>query len=169
MWDIDRNTKLVTCIVMANRMFMGYRLGNNAVRGSFELANFVETGTHVMGDETRCFWAAPTPCGEDLRAFIEEDTVYKLIWGAMEEYQEDYTFGACRVTLTSFRLWARRMAELLGFTKVAAEIEAMEKKMYEEKLKGQAELKLLAVDGDFVLRRPTSAIISGPLGSQPRA
>lgn len=151
-WPIGHDTKLVTCIVMANRMFMGYRLGQNSVRGSYELAGFVQNGTYVMGEEVRCFWSGPSPCGEDLRMFIKEDTTYQLIWGAMEEYEQEYSFGKCRVSRPTFQLWPRRLAELLRFSKTAAEIEEMEKQVYEEKLKGQAELQLLAAER-MLLRR----------------
>jgi predicted HAD superfamily phosphohydrolase len=137
---------------MANRMFMGYRIGRNAVRGSFELSHFVEEGTHSMGDETKCFWAGPTITAEDLRRFIEDDTVYRFIWGAMEEYEQTYKFGRLRVVWPSFRMWPRRLAELLGFPKVAAAIAELEVKEHEKRQQAEAEFKV-AITERALLRR----------------
>jgi hypothetical protein len=145
-WPINSNTRLVTCIVMANRMFMGYRIGRNAGRGSFELAHFVEEGTHSMGDEEKCFWGGSTITAEDLRAFIEDDTVYRVMWDAMEEYDQVYKFGRLRVVCPSFRLWPRRLAELLGFRETAAAIQELEVQEHEKKEQAEAQFKLAVAE-----------------------
>ena len=126
-WPIGGSTQLVTCIVMANRMFIGYRIGGHAIRSSGEFAGFLAKGEIRLGNESRCFWKGDKLSGEDLNDFIEKDITYKPVWASLEEYSQRYSFGTYTVLQASYYLPMLDLAKNLGFTRTAAEIERLER------------------------------------------
>lgn len=52
-WDIrEENLKVVTCLVLSNRMFSGYKDKNNHVRSVYELSSFISSGKVETENET---------------------------------------------------------------------------------------------------------------------
>lgn len=115
-FNIQSDTRIVTGIVMANRMFSGYRSGKHPVRGGYELVGFVEEGTTQLGEETRSLWQNEKFVGEDLRRFFEEDSTYLPRWNAMHSFSAEYQFGDVSVTTTRMFLNQGEAAENYGFT-----------------------------------------------------
>jgi hypothetical protein len=116
---IDGSTRLVTGILMPNRMFIGCRLRGHAVRSSFELEHFIDEGTISIGEESRCFWAGDSLTGEDLRRFFEEDLTYLPFWRVMRKIRETHMIGRRKVEVDGWRLDLLPLAEELGFTETA--------------------------------------------------
>ncbi len=119
---IDANTRLVTGIVMSNRMFMGLRVNGHPVRGNYELEHFVADGTVSMADESRSFWLGTTFTGEDLRRFLEEDVTYRPQWNAMTRFTARYVWDDCTVEVERVSQSMLALAEELGFERAKATI-----------------------------------------------
>lgn len=119
---IDAGTRLVTGIVMSNRMFMGLRLNGHPVRGNYELEHFLADGTVSMADETRSFWLGKTFTGEDLRRFLEEDVTYQPQWNAITRFTARYVWDDCTVEVERVSKSMLALAEQLGFERAKAAI-----------------------------------------------
>jgi hypothetical protein len=130
-WPITPSTRLVTCIVMSNRMFSGYRITKHAVRGAGEFTGFMSHGSLRLAledcSESHSFWKGDKLSGEDLEEFIDGDVTYKPRWHALEEYPLRYCFGTYAVDQVSYRMVALALARNLGFPRIAAGIEALER------------------------------------------
>ena len=114
-WDITFPAKPVTCIVVGNRMFSGYRLNGHAVRGSYELAQFIKDGLVVgsKGDSVS-LWTGDKFTGEELRKYLADDSVHKQIFACMEPYVEKYQFDDKWLHLHSYCLNAYELYKTFG-------------------------------------------------------
>ncbi len=121
-WDID-NKKLVTCIIMSNRMFMGYRINGHVVRGSWETVNFIDTGIINMGGEQKKFWRDSKFCGADLYDFIEKDIMHTHLHNALIPSEIAYSFGKNTILQKSYYLDMKLVAENFGFVEAVKLIE----------------------------------------------
>jgi hypothetical protein len=126
-WPISHSTQLVTCIVMSNRMLIGYRAAGHAVRSSGEFAAFLAKGEIQLGNESRCFWKGDKLTGEDVEDFIQRDITYKPVWDSLEQYSLKYLFGKYTVVKVEYVLPMLLLAKNLGFTRTAADIELLER------------------------------------------
>jgi len=114
-WDITFPAQPVTCIVVGNRMFSGYRLNGHAVRGSYELTQFIKDGLVVgsTGDSVS-LWTGDKFTGEELRIYIADDSVHKKLFSCMEPYVEKYQFGDKWLHLHSYCLNGRELYKTFG-------------------------------------------------------
>lgn len=58
--------------VGSDRMSLGLRLGQNCVRSAFEMEQFLNEGTAIIGGQTKHFWT-DQPVGNDLVEFFGDD------------------------------------------------------------------------------------------------
>jgi hypothetical protein len=115
-WPIGHDTQLVTCIIVGNRMFPGLRLEGHAVRASYEMANFITTGTIIIaGNEVR-LWSGPSFSGEDFRRYIQEDLLHRPAFDAMEDCTEEYVFGESVFRCKTYVLNMVALARQWGLT-----------------------------------------------------
>lgn len=120
-------TQVMTCIVMANRMFMGYRAGGHPIRGTFELVHFMEQGTVSIRDESLCYWTSSTFASDDLVRYLRDDVVHRPQFASMVEYEEVYEFGNTTVRFQTWKLDLLILANALGFQKTARELKELKK------------------------------------------
>ena len=115
-WQIPFPAKPVTCIVVGNRMFSGYRLNGHAVRGSYELVQFIKEGI-VVGSKGNhiSLWTGENFTGEELRKYIVHDSVHKEIFRCMEPYIEKFQFDDKWLHIHSYCLNMYDLYKLLGF------------------------------------------------------
>jgi hypothetical protein len=105
---------LITCIVHSNRMFSGYRLQGHAVRGFWELMNFIDDGTlRITNYKIRLRRSGPVTA-RSLRAYIDGDSVHSKFLSAMIPFDPVHTFGQRTVQERSFVLHAEAIAENFG-------------------------------------------------------
>jgi hypothetical protein len=119
---VDIKTKLVTGIIMSNRMFMGYRIDGHPVRGAYELESFVREGKISMGDEVFAFWKENECSAEDLRRYFEEDITYVAQWNCMKPFVETYLFDGCTVLVRRQYKDLLELADQYGFVRAREEI-----------------------------------------------
>ena len=91
-WPFDDKKIIVTCIVMGNRMFSGYRCQDYPVRGFYELANFVYSGEILFKDGVFFQWRGDTFDPVDLYDYLENDSLHKLIFDCMFPKDIDYKY-----------------------------------------------------------------------------
>lgn len=116
-WSIDSSTTLSTCIVLSNRMFMGFRGLGHPVRNPYELKHFVEEGTFCMDTESVCLWLGNEFTGEDLRRYLEEDTTYHPQWDSLVTWSASYHFANCCVLVDHLSLDIMKLAQHFGLEK----------------------------------------------------
>jgi hypothetical protein len=115
-WPIAHDTQLVTCIIVGNRMFPGLRLDGHAVRASYEMANFIASGTiMIAGNEVR-LWSGADFSGEDLRRYIEEDLLQRPTFDSMADCTEEYVFGESVFRWKTYVLNMEALAQQWGLT-----------------------------------------------------
>lgn len=114
---LPSHARLVTGIIMANRMLIGWRLDGHPVRGMLELQQFMTEGTVTMGEETRSFWLGSKLLGEDVRRFFQEDITYEPQWKSMDRLSLRHDFPGCTVRTDPFALNGLKLARELGFQK----------------------------------------------------
>ena len=117
-WPMIPPLKLTTCIVMANRMFAGYRHNNHPVRGNHEVINQITTGIIAIGDKRYCTWKNVEFAAEDLRCYLEDDLTYEPIWKATVAHKQTYDFDEFTINLMSISLDMETMADDITFRKV---------------------------------------------------
>jgi hypothetical protein len=109
------NLRIATGIVMANRMFAGYRNGQHPVRGAYDLVGFIEEGEVCLGGQSRSLWKSDCFSGEDLVAYLLEDSTYLPKWKAMQSYFARYKIGDVEVRTPRFLLDQVNAASAFGF------------------------------------------------------
>jgi len=93
-WEINADQQICTCIVLANRLFSGYRIEGHAVRSIFELAHFINEGTVLYQDgNTFQLWEGNEFQGKDLENYIVNDNFHKLEYELMKETVIKYPFS----------------------------------------------------------------------------
>ena len=122
-WRIGHNDRVVTCIVMMNRMFTGYRVGAHAVRGAFEILRQIESGTIALGQEEKCLWQGNEFTGEDLRRFIEDDSLHSLLWKSMVKTREVMPIGQFEVSYETLCLDLKLLSYNAGFSETSRMLE----------------------------------------------
>lgn len=119
---LPRNPVLVTGIIMSNRMLIGWRENGHAVRGLYELLQFVTHGTITMGTESKSFWIGTALSGEDIRRFFKEDITYAPQWRSLDAFSLRHEFRDCVVETEKLALNVLTLARECGFTKAEAEL-----------------------------------------------
>lgn len=122
-WRIGHSDRPVTCIVMMNRMFSGYRVGTHAVRGAFEIMRQIESGTIALGQEEKCLWQGAEFTGEDLRRFIENDSLHSLLWKSMVRTREVMPIGQFEVSCETLYFDLKLLADNAGFSETSRMLE----------------------------------------------
>lgn len=112
--DLVQGMPLVTCAVTANRMLSGSLFGKHPVRGLFELGSFLHQGGVVLLGQTVRMIAGARVSGEDLRAYIEGDSLHARIFLAMVPHEPVYKVGPIEVMRRTFALNFIRLAEEFG-------------------------------------------------------
>lgn len=125
-WNIT-SAKLVTCIVMSNRMFLGHRVNGHAVRGIRDIITQIDSGIISMlvgieDIEEKRFWRGDNFSGEDLRRYIEEDTLIKPVWNAMLPTEKTYPLKEHSIKQKSFALNLELLAKGLEYEKTLEKI-----------------------------------------------
>lgn len=121
--------RIVTGIVLSNRMFQGYKPEGHPVRGLYEFVHFLELGESRIGDESLSFWSGDKLVAEDVRKYLEDDITYTGQWGSLEGFFEEYEF-ADDFTVRSERLLLNNklMAEQHGFANASDRIDVEQEK-----------------------------------------
>jgi hypothetical protein len=101
-WPIDGSKKVVSCIIMGNRMMSGYRCEDHPVRGFYELANFIYSGEVAFRDGKFCQWEGDEFSSKDLFDYLENDSFHSLLFECMFPEDLDYSFSKCTVKYKSF-------------------------------------------------------------------
>jgi hypothetical protein len=114
---IDHKTRLVTGVIMSNRMFMGYRIDGHPVRGAYELEHFIREGNISMGDEVFSYWEGNALSADDLRRYFEQDLTYVAQWKAMTPFVETYQFDGCTVCVQRLYKDLLQLTDEYGFAK----------------------------------------------------
>jgi hypothetical protein len=92
-WEINENSHIITCIVLANRLFSGYRIDGHAVRSVFELAHFIEEGKILYQDgNTYLMWEGADISEKDIKNYLTDDVFHKLEYDIMSETVIQYPF-----------------------------------------------------------------------------
>ena len=104
-------------------MFTGYRIGSNAVRGTLEIVNQIDVGTMGMGDEKLNLWEGEEFTGNDLRRFIEDDSLHTLLWKSMRQHHEDIPLGRFKISYETVHLDLKLLADNVGFSKASGILE----------------------------------------------
>jgi len=101
-WSFDDQKTIVTCIVMGNRMFSGYRCQDHPVRGFYELANFVYSG-EILSKEGAFFqWQGETFDPDDLHDYLANDSLHNLQFSCMFPKDIDYKYVKKSIRHKSF-------------------------------------------------------------------
>lgn len=84
-WEFELPARVSTCVVMANRVFSGYRLGDHPVRQAHELINVLSRGYVGRGPNVppRRFWRADTFEVADLLDYLDGKSVIHAQHAAM--------------------------------------------------------------------------------------
>jgi hypothetical protein len=117
-WPAVEDVETTTCIVMANRMFSGYRHEGHPVRGSHELISQVSSGIMTIGDKEYCTWENAKFCGNDLKAYIQDDITFRPLWNALVPTRQSYEFEHLRVSLESVSLDVQKASKNYNFREV---------------------------------------------------
>lgn len=142
---VPDNARLVTGVVVSNRMLLGYRAGANCVRSVYELVHFLEEGTIHHAGEAKRFWAGDVPTADDLSRFFDEDLTYRPAWESMREYTEQYSIGRYRIAVPSLILDMERLAERLGLEEARKRVAVRAAAEKEEWAKFYADYKQFAI------------------------
>jgi hypothetical protein len=106
--------RVIPCVVVSNRMFVGYRMSGTAIRGFYELANFITTGIiKILGQEVPVRKEGSLEA-RDLAAFIEADTLHRPMFESMEPVTHSYKIGGSRVALESVALDSGKVCKMFG-------------------------------------------------------
>jgi hypothetical protein len=112
-WLGENPKNLITCIVLGNKMFSGYRNGPHPVRSFSEIAGFVWPGKVGFGD----IIIASRPEGlldeKSLRNYLESDSFHTNIFRCMRRIRRDYSLGSKTLSLDSYALDMRALARCL--------------------------------------------------------
>lgn len=101
-WPIDGSKKVVSCIIMGNRMMSGYRCNGHPVRGFYELANFIYSGEVAFRDGKFCQWEGDEFSPKDLYEYLEKDSFHSLIFDSMFPHDIVYGFSKYTIRYKSF-------------------------------------------------------------------
>jgi hypothetical protein len=137
-----RDNKLLTGIIVANRMFAGLRVQGHPVRGSYELSNFITTGIVNWGDESKSLWKGEQLTAEDLRFYFDEDSTCRPFWENMERELVIHSFKRCTVEIGRYGLDILGLARCLGFSKAVEDLLALAIKQEEAKPRNDDYLSL---------------------------
>lgn len=162
-FPLDGVKQVMTCIVMANRMFMGYRAGRHPIRGTFELVQFMEEGIVSIRDEALCYWTGNKFSSDDLVRYLRDDIVHRPQFDSMVEYEEVYEFGKTTVRFQTWKLDLLVLAKTLGFRKTVEGLEQLKKAQAKQPELRKAQTRSPAKRSTFATR--TSAPQS--LGQMP--
>jgi hypothetical protein len=105
---------LVTCAVTANRMLSGSIYGSHPVRALFELGSFLNSGEVTLLGQTVRVIQGTQVAGEDLRAYIEGDSLHARMLSAMVPHDPAYKIGNVTVVRRTFALDLLRVAGEFG-------------------------------------------------------
>ena len=125
---IEGIPKVVTGIVLSNRMFQGYRHDGPPVRGLYEFLHYLEAGDARIGDERRSYWIGDSLTEEDVRIYLEEDNTYVDQWASLSSFYEKYILDeGVEVRVERLALDNRTIAEKHGFEDVPERINEQQK------------------------------------------
>lgn len=116
---LPESTQLVTGILVSNRMFLGLRIGQNGVRGAFEMEQFLNEGTIMIGGEVKRLWKG-RPTGQDLAEFFDDNLSVSKYWAAMTEFREEYRIGRYEISALAYKLEMEKLADNFEMPEVAA-------------------------------------------------
>jgi hypothetical protein len=123
-WKIS-DEKLVTCIIISNRMFLGYRINGHVVRGSWETVNYIDSGIVKMAGEEKCFWVNSEFQGKDLHDFVEKDILHAHLYNALVPSNITYSFGKHSLKQMSYIMDMGLVAKNFNFVNADKIIEEM--------------------------------------------
>ncbi len=124
-WPLPQNLEILTCIVLGNRLFSGYRIGSHPVRNGYEMVNFIDSGLveeviisgspKVANETTRCYsrWAGDEFGPSDLLRYLQDDSIYTHAFAAMVEVTLSYPFGSRRLMISTFALDPECLSDLM--------------------------------------------------------
>jgi hypothetical protein len=110
-------TNLVTCLVLGNKMFSGYRIGGHPIRSFAEIAGFVWPGKFSFGDRILPLRPEGKLDENSLKNYLDGDSMHRNIFRCMREIRRDYDLGGNILSLDSYGLDMRALADALGIVR----------------------------------------------------
>ena len=121
--SLTRVERVVTCVVMANRMFSGYRKDGHSVQPIYGLCNMIKTGTtesllkefeldgkKLSGRMLQQHWRGDHFQTQDLVDYLENDSVCSMFLESMIPRAEEYSIGRQKLVLNTFHLATDQVA-----------------------------------------------------------
>lgn len=102
--DLSGITKVITAIIMGNRMFSGYMIDNNIVCNVFELSSFIATGKINIAGEVISLWKSDTFHKEDLAEYLGQNSYIRKRMCALTQYDKCFNFKKHTLVLKSYYL-----------------------------------------------------------------
>jgi hypothetical protein len=113
-WLGEIPTNLITCLVLGNKMFSGYRIGRHPIRSFAEIAGFVWPGKFGFGGRILPLRPEGTLDEQSLKNYLDNDSMHKTIFKCMRKITRDYDLGGKTLSLNSYGLDMRAFADALG-------------------------------------------------------
>lgn len=117
-WNIQDDFKIVTCVVLGNRMFNGYTNGEHHVRSSYELINFLSDGKiNIQVNDKKekiSLWENDVICGKDIYNFIEKSTFHKTILNSAIAIEEKIKIGKHSLAFKTFEFDSHKLLEKIS-------------------------------------------------------
>lgn len=105
-WNIAKEFKIVTCVVLGTRMFNGYTNGEHHIRSIHELFNFLTTGNIEIRNNNKIeeilLWENNTIKGSDIYNFIENRALHKLIFDSFLIQDNKVNFKTHNIVFKTF-------------------------------------------------------------------
>ncbi len=111
-WNVRPTERLVTGIVIANRIFNGAEFNGHPVRQAHELINVLRTGT-IGGDVEFRFWEEDAFATQDLINYLGSDSVATKSFDAMEPYPVEIDLGGRLLVFESYAIDPQRQLEIM--------------------------------------------------------
>lgn len=112
-WALSHPQRIVTCVVNGNRMFSGARLFGHPVRSLFELMGFLG-GKIRLRNYTIGVRRQGALSGGSLIHYIENDSIHRLFFAAMDEVRMTTQIGSSSLDYESYALDIVGLLEQFG-------------------------------------------------------
>lgn len=123
-----RFNKIVTGIVMSNRMMMGLRYQGHTISGLYDLCSFIASGEMTIVGNVVNLWNNPKEfTSEDLRRFFEDRVSYLPYFETMNEVSHTLKIGEKKIYMKTFQQNLERLFERYGFIESLEEYRKHEK------------------------------------------
>lgn len=102
--DLSSIDDVSTAILFSNRMFTGYRLEGHPVRAALEFVAFLVSGEISLASVPIATRPPGRVSSEDVRLYLEEDSVHRRFFDAMQVKRFSYSLGGATLTRETYAL-----------------------------------------------------------------